>query len=177
MSPPPGTGGATPAARPTATRSRSCSPPTGPPGRPAATYPDLRRAAWRSRSRNRDGRRLDTRPSPAVTPGHTTYRRRTPPPPTDEEGTPPRVKRELIPAVHRVLVPRGGIRHQRVAGRGDVPAVPRRPVQRGPGLARVLRRLPARQPGRRKRPPGARRVERCNGPPGSRLLPCAGRRA
>src|SRR4051812_49350671 len=75
---------------------------------------------------------------------------------TDEEGTRSRVKRELIPAVLHLFLLGGGFRHQRVAGRGDVPAVPRRPVQRGPGLARILRRLPARQPGRLPPgPPGA----------------------
>src|SRR4051812_5909315 len=75
---------------------------------------------------------------------------------TDEEGTRPRVKRELIQAVLHDLLLGGGFRHQRVAGRGDVPAVPRRPLQRGPGLARVLRRLPAGQPGRlRPGPSGA----------------------
>ncbi len=53
--------------------------------------------------------------------------------------------------------PRSGsqpVRHQRVARRGDVPALPRRPRDRRPGLARVLRRLP---PGGRARGDGRRR--------------------
>ena len=45
-----------------------------------------------------------------------------------------------------------GLRSQRVDRRGHVPAVPRRPVERGPRLARLLRRLPARSDGSRLRP-------------------------
>jgi hypothetical protein len=40
--------------------------------------------------------------------------------------------------------PTRGLRPQRVDRRGHVPALPRGPVQRGPGVARLLRRLPAR---------------------------------
>ena len=60
-------------------------------------------------------------------------------------------RRSTVSEQQRVRQPTGTVRSQRVAGRGDVPALPRRPVGGRPVVARLLRRLSARRH-RRARP-------------------------